>query len=815
MPVPAGSLGVPITRSSLSSASAGDIHRVPSPTPSPTPCAVPTPSQYDTFVMHPPGGGGGGGGGMVGATSGSSAMVPSPKGLERFEVKKEIAFEDLLKQLGLEKFTSKFLEEEVDEESLVLLTEDDLKDMGFPTGPRKKILRAIASMTHDAGAGGGSGSAVFSKTVPHSVARASTSTPSPDALNKTMPGGLRAPSALGSLVADRWKINYFHLDINVKDKIGEGNFGTVWKGYWRKAPCVVKKLKNLEGDEALLDWEKEVNVLMNLRPHPNLITFLGVCMSPPNLALVTEFCPLGDLSHLVKKVELPLVTKAKLALGAAAGMVHLHAEGLLHNDFAARNLLVIATETGLDVKITDFGMSRRGTEYEAVNQVMAIKWMAPEALTGKFSQQSDCWSFGMMCYELLTNGSQPYEAMDNVNAFVLIREGTTPELPAGVPDAFEQLVRKTWRVNPEDRPSFDWINGQLEDIYGSLRETGEREATVADVLGTRADSSAGEMAALEKERARLAADREKERKEIEAQKREVKEGLALLQQERQRMAEEEARRYAMFQQTVYAELERGASAPDVLVQNVSAGAASPSMSAERVTRTMPSQPSKAHSTSALRPPERARRTRSRSPSDGGRRPRRAGSSRSPSRKSNSSRSPSRKSGSKNKSSSRHETGARPEIAKLARPSKSDMKEFAKKCSGTDINPKDFLTSSKCQTVREETGKYVEGKLYASRTTLLYCFKEKSKEYKLVVPFKRIKSVWYASEETEKKGRNKRTKLVPKKHMDSNTVGILLFINGSKGTVARAFVHFGSIGDLVNLYSIAWFQQPVLKQKKGT
>ena len=77
-----------------------------------------------------------------------------------------------------------------------------------------------------------------------------------------------------------------------------------------------------------------------------------------------------------------------LLLDAASGLLHLHAEGVIHRDVACRNMLLASGGRGerLRLKICDFGLSKsgRGSGYYVAASggggVGACRWMAPESL---------------------------------------------------------------------------------------------------------------------------------------------------------------------------------------------------------------------------------------------------------------------------------------------------------------------------------------------------------------------------------------------------------------------------------------------------
>uniref|UniRef100_A0A0K0DNI3 Protein kinase domain-containing protein n=1 Tax=Angiostrongylus cantonensis TaxID=6313 RepID=A0A0K0DNI3_ANGCA len=77
----------------------------------------------------------------------------------------------------------------------------------------------------------------------------------------------------------------------------------------------------------------------------------------------------------------------------------------------------------LQVKISDFGLSRMGTQYTLKAPMkLPIRWLAPESLeTFTFSQKSDVFSFGVLAYEIFSNGGEPWDGMTNAEVRVAVR----------------------------------------------------------------------------------------------------------------------------------------------------------------------------------------------------------------------------------------------------------------------------------------------------------------------------------------------------------------------------------------------------------
>ena len=153
-----------------------------------------------------------------------------------------------------------------------------------------------------------------------------------------------------------WKIKY--EEINIKEEIGKGEFGIVLKAIWRYSMVAVKHLYHQNFNTIQLqEFIQEANIAKNLRPHANVVQFLGIC-TEPKLLIITEYLPYGSVHSLLhSKVTLNITTTIKLAMRAAAGMHHLHSENIIHRDLAARNLLLVRNNKHeLDCKVSDFGL---------------------------------------------------------------------------------------------------------------------------------------------------------------------------------------------------------------------------------------------------------------------------------------------------------------------------------------------------------------------------------------------------------------------------------------------------------------------------
>lgn len=208
-------------------------------------------------------------------------------------------------------------------------------------------------------------------------------------------------------------------DFNRTLKIGEGGFGSVYKGFIKpldeksgRITVAVKTLnqRSLQGHK---QWLAEVQFLGVLE-HPNLVKLIGYCSDEDERGiqrlLVYEYMPNKSLEyHLFNRAAPPLPwnVRLKIALGAAEGLAFLH-EGLelqvIYRDFKTSNVLL---DSDFKPKLSDFGLAREGPAGDETHVSTAVVgtygYAAPDYIeTGHLTTKSDVWSFGVVLYELLT-----------------------------------------------------------------------------------------------------------------------------------------------------------------------------------------------------------------------------------------------------------------------------------------------------------------------------------------------------------------------------------------------------------------------------
>ncbi|XP_030624904.1 tyrosine-protein kinase Fer isoform X2 [Chanos chanos] len=268
---------------------------------------------------------------------------------------------------------------------------------------------------------------------------------------------------LNPVIKDKkWILN--HEDVILGDLLGKGNFGEVYKGTLRdKTPVAVKTCKEDLPQDLKIKFLSEARILKQY-DHPNIVKLIGVCTQRQPIYIVMELVSGGDFLSFLRKKKEDLKTKqlVKFALDAAAGMAYLELKNCIHRDLAARNCLV--GESNL-LKISDFGMSRQeddGIYSSSGLKQIPIKWTAPEALNyGRYSSESDVWSYGILLWETFSLGVCPYPGMTNQQAREQVEKGYRMSCPQKCPEEVYKIMQRCWEYKPENRPKFAEIQKEL------------------------------------------------------------------------------------------------------------------------------------------------------------------------------------------------------------------------------------------------------------------------------------------------------------------------------------------------------------------
>uniref|UniRef100_A0A8C4Y1I0 Tyrosine-protein kinase n=1 Tax=Gopherus evgoodei TaxID=1825980 RepID=A0A8C4Y1I0_9SAUR len=269
------------------------------------------------------------------------------------------------------------------------------------------------------------------------------------------------------ILKDKWVLN--HEDVLLGERIGRGNFGEVFSGRLLadNTPVAVKSCRETLPPELKAKFLQEARILKQYS-HPNIVKLIGICTQKQPIYIVMELVQGGDFLTFLRSEGQQLKVKEllKMTANAAAGMEYLESKHCIHRDLAARNCLVTEKNS---LKISDFGMSREEEDgiYASTGGMkqIPVKWTAPEALNyGRYSSESDVWSFGILLWEAFSLGAIPYSNLSNTQTREAIEQGKRLDPPEQCPEDVYRLMQRCWEYDPRKRPSFSTIHQELISI---------------------------------------------------------------------------------------------------------------------------------------------------------------------------------------------------------------------------------------------------------------------------------------------------------------------------------------------------------------
>ncbi|KAK4755281.1 hypothetical protein SAY87_009038 [Trapa incisa] len=201
-------------------------------------------------------------------------------------------------------------------------------------------------------------------------------------------------------------------NFNSSNKIGEGAFGSVYKGRLGDGTAVAVKvlsveLESLKGEREFL---AEITALSNLR-HQNLVTLRGCCIEGADRFLVYDYMENICLVHSMlgeeqKRRKFNWKLRRDILMGIARALAYLHEEVrpyIVHRDIKGSNILLDGQFTP---KVADFGLSKLfGDNMSHISTRVAgtLGYLAPEyAISGHLTRKSDVYSFGVLLLEIIT-----------------------------------------------------------------------------------------------------------------------------------------------------------------------------------------------------------------------------------------------------------------------------------------------------------------------------------------------------------------------------------------------------------------------------
>ncbi|XVF60973.1 hypothetical protein PTKIN_Ptkin08bG0090800 [Pterospermum kingtungense] len=271
--------------------------------------------------------------------------------------------------------------------------------------------------------------------------------------------------------------------------IGQGGFGKVYKGVLSdNAKVAVKRLADYYSPGGEAAFQREVQ-LISVAVHKNLLQLIGFCTTSSERILVYPFMQNSSVAYQLRDLKpgekgLDWPKRKRVAFGAAHGLEYLHEHcnpKIIHRDLKAANILL---DDNFEAILGDFGLAKLvDTRLTHVTTQVrgTLGHIAPEYLsTGKSSEKTDVFGYGIMLLELVTGQraidfarleeEEDVLLLDHIKK--LLRENRIDDivdrhLKIYDPKEVETIVRVALlctQSSPEDRPKMAQVVKMLEGV---------------------------------------------------------------------------------------------------------------------------------------------------------------------------------------------------------------------------------------------------------------------------------------------------------------------------------------------------------------
>ena len=286
----------------------------------------------------------------------------------------------------------------------------------------------------------------------------------PDTESLRPSAGVQSPGTLAQKI-DRYEL---------REMIGSGGMGSVYRAIDTKLGRTValkttaaKRAGARLTDRVRQRFLREAMALSKVE-HRNVVQVLDFGFADDGTPfLVMEYLRGRDLGALLAESEtpLPVADIVDIMLAVCAALRACHRAGIIHRDLKPGNIFLAETETGREVKVLDFGVSKAPTADDLTREGQILgtpQYLAPEQIDGKVGPASDQYALGVVLYVCLTL-RLPYEDHQNRQLLRAIETGTfeSPrKLRSDLPEALEAIVLRAMHISPSERFESVYALGQ-------------------------------------------------------------------------------------------------------------------------------------------------------------------------------------------------------------------------------------------------------------------------------------------------------------------------------------------------------------------
>ncbi|CAA0816340.1 Protein kinase superfamily protein [Striga hermonthica] len=227
-------------------------------------------------------------------------------------------------------------------------------------------------------------------------------------------------------------------NFNQANKVGEGGFGSVYKGKLNDGTLTAIKVLSAQSEQGVREFLNEIVAISGVE-HENLVKLYGCCTERGQRILVYGYLENNSLAQTLLRRHSDLhfswKMRTKICIGVAQGLAFLHDEiqpHIVHRDIKASNILL---DRDFTPKIADFGLAKlfpATMTHISTRVAGTFGYLAPEyAIRGKLTRKADIYSFGVLLLEIISgrcNRSKrlPVEEQNLLEMAWLLYEKNTP-----------------------------------------------------------------------------------------------------------------------------------------------------------------------------------------------------------------------------------------------------------------------------------------------------------------------------------------------------------------------------------------------------
>jgi serine/threonine-protein kinase len=257
-------------------------------------------------------------------------------------------------------------------------------------------------------------------------------------------------------------------DLRIVERIGQGGMGAVYKAehvllHEPRALKVLRAELFRSMPNAVERFEREARIAVRLR-HPNLVLLYDFFVEDDHHFLVMEYVAGTSLAAFLREHgALSVEGTCRIGIQCCAGLAHAHEMGIIHRDLSPENVMLAAGESGMSVKIIDFGVARAafGPRGQSLVRVGDSTLTGAHEFIGKpayaspeqagalrrgeaLDHRSDIYTLGVILFEMAT-GRPPFSA-DSPFDYLSKHAHETPPRPTeiapdlGVPPDLERVI---------------------------------------------------------------------------------------------------------------------------------------------------------------------------------------------------------------------------------------------------------------------------------------------------------------------------------------------------------------------------------------